>query len=499
MYDRIILHMPHVYEIFDLMPKAPLESDKELILKAAEFAKVAHKDQKRANGDPYFVHLIETAKNLARFGMDPMTISAGLLHDTLEDTSVTEEELTENFGKEITFLVKGITKLGKLKYTGVERHVESLRKFFLASAEDVRVIIIKLADRLHNVQTLEFIPEEKRKRIALETIEIYAPLANRLGMGKLKGDLEDYAFPFAYPKEYALVTELMNQKTDLTEKRLDEIHREFSDEMKKHDINVLQTDYRIKHKYSLYKKLVKHEMDIDKIYDIVALRVVVPTVEDCYRVLGIVHGLWTPLPGRIKDYIAIPKPNGYKSIHTTIFNGSGGIAEIQIRTPEMHSESEYGVASHFAYKEHLRKKTGAHADKNLAWIDQLTDFQKAIAKPESYLESLKIDFFQDRIFIFTPKGDIIDLPEGSSTIDFAFAVHTGIGLHAAGAKVNGKFSALKTILKSNDIVHIETKKEAHPTSSWLEYAKTALAKRQIKAYLIENSLLERHVFSRFRK
>ena len=323
-----------IKEILDLMGEIKLK-ERELIVKAFKFAENAHAEQKRLSGDPYFMHAFETAKILAMLGMDTQTVTAGLLHDVLEDTKIKEENLIKEFGVDIVFLVKGVTKLGTLKYHGHERHVESLRKFFMAMANDLRVVIIKFADRLHNLRTLQFVRENKRRRIALESIEVYAPLANRLGMGKLKGELEDAAFPYAFPEEYKKVEEIIKEQKDLYEKYLTEVREKLQAELKKQKIRFVEIDYRVKHKYSLYKKLLKYDMDLEKIHDIVALRVVVETVEECYRVLGLVHSLWNPLPGRIKDYIAVPKPNGYQSIHTTIFTGSGGIAEIQIRTKEM--------------------------------------------------------------------------------------------------------------------------------------------------------------------
>ncbi|MCD8494885.1 MAG: HD domain-containing protein [Candidatus Pacebacteria bacterium] len=343
--------MHKIQEIYDAMKHTPSASEKALIEKAYTFAEHAHRDQKRASGEPYFFHLVETAKNLAEFGMDTTTIAAGLLHDSIEDTPVTEQELWKEFGTEIVYLVNGVTKLGHLKYTGEQRHVESLRKFFIASAEDVRVIIIKLADRLHNVRTLQHVKPEKAKRIALETLEIHASLAYRLGMRKLTGELEDAAFPYAYPKEYAMVEKLLKQRKESDKKYMDKVYRSVKKEMAKYGIKDINTDYRTKRMYSLWRKLQRKDMDIEKIYDIVALRAIVPHIEDCYRLLGVIHNMWRPLPGRIKDYIALPKPNGYQSIHTTIFTGDGGIAEIQIRTPEMHAQAEYGIASHMIYKE----------------------------------------------------------------------------------------------------------------------------------------------------
>ena len=486
--------MPNIKPILELMGNKLPEKDEELIQKSADFAEKAHQGQKRMDGKPYFTHVFETAKILAEFGMDAKTITAGLLHDVLEDTPTTEKELENEFGQEIVFLVKGVTKLGKLKYRGHERHVESLRKFFMAMADDLRVVIIKFADRLHNLRTLQFIREDKRKRIALESLEVYAPLANRLGMGKIKGEIEDAAFPYVYPKEYAEIEELLKEKKELYKRYLKEIHEDLVKELKKNKINFSEIDYRIKHKYSLYKKLKRHDMDIEKIYDIVALRVVVGSVEECYRVLGIIHSVWTPLPGRIKDYIALPKPNGYQSIHTTIFTGSGGIAEIQIRTQEMHDEAEYGIAAHFIYKEKGKNKKNGNGngdETKFEWLEELNNVGKAIKEPQKYIENLKMDFFNDRIFILTPNGDVLDLPEESSSIDFGYMIHSDIGEHISGVKVNKKLVPIGTKLKNGDVVEIITKKDAHPSGKWLDYAKTTMAKRHIRAYLEKNSLLSK--------
>ncbi len=482
--------MASVKEITDLIIGGINKKDEELIKKAYEFAESAHQGQKRLSGELYFTHVFETAKTLAKLGMDTQTIIAGLLHDVLEDTKITEEEVKKEFGENVVFLVNGVTKLGTLKYHGHERHVESLRKFFVAITNDLRVVIIKFADRLHNLHTLQFLPEEKQKRIAMESIEVYAPLANRLGMGKLKGEIEDAAFPFAHPKEYKEIEEIIKEEKNLYEKNLEEIHKELEKELNKNKVKVVEINYRMKHKYSLWKKLLKREMDIEKVHDIIALRIVVENIEECYRVLGIIHSIWKPLPGRIKDYIAVPKPNGYRSIHTTIFTGSGGVAEIQIRTKEMHAEAAYGIAAHFAYKE-KKQKTNFDEKSKFKWIEELKDFNYELKEPQKYLEHLKMDFFNDRIFIFTPKGDVIDLPEDSSPIDFAYSIHSDIGEHISGAKVNGKIAPILSKLKNGDIVEIITKKDAHPSSKWLEYSRTNQAKKNIKSYLEKNSLLSK--------
>jgi GTP pyrophosphokinase len=481
-----------VKEITDLIAGEVNEKDIELVKKAYIFAEHAHEGQKRLSGEPYFIHPFETAKILAKLGMDKQTIIAGLLHDTLEDTKTTEEEIKKEFGDDVLFLIKGVTKLGALKYRGHERHVESLRKFFMAMSHDLRVVIIKFADRLHNLRTLEFVPEIKRRRIAIESIEVYAPLANRLGMGKLKGELEDAAFPYTHPEESKQTEELIKDKQDFYEKNLTDVQKKLEKELKENKVRVLETSYRMKHKYSLWKKLSKRDMDIDKVYDVVALRVVVETIEDCYRVLGIVHSIWNPLPGRIKDYIAVPKPNGYRSIHTTVFTGLGGVAEIQIRTKEMHAEAAYGVAAHFAYKEQGNKKAKTSDEKNkFKWIDELKELKYFPDDPKRFINHLKMDFFNDRIFLFTPKGDVIDLPEDSTPLDFAYSIHSDVGDHTFGAKINGKMSPIFSVLKNGDIVEIITKKDSKPSSKWLEYVKTAIAKKHIKSYLEKNSLLAR--------
>jgi len=482
--------MADVKEITGIM-KSRSKEDIGLVERAYKRAEEAHAGQKRLSGEPYFEHVFETAKELARLQMGARTISTGLLHDTLEEGLISEDELLSEFGQEILFLIKGVTKLGKLRYHGVERHIESLRKLFIATAQDIRVLIIRLADRLHNVKTLSgHTSAEKRKRIAIETIEVFAPLANRLGIGKLKGELEDYSFPYAYSEEYEKVRELLKQKKQIKEKYLEKVRRTLQKELAKQGIKEFRTDYRVKHLYSLYKKLLRNDMNMEKIHDMIALRVIVPSVEECYRALGIIHSLWRPLPDRIKDYIATPKPNGYQSLHTTIFTGDGGVVEIQIRTEEMHDEAEHGIASHLAYKEDVdskkgkSKKNGKYGE-DLPWMKQLLEWQKNVSVSDQFLQSLKHDLFEYRVFVFTPDGDVIDLPIDSSPIDFAYSIHTDIGNHISGAKVNGKLSSLTTKLKSGDIVEIITKKDSHPNHKWLENAKTTLAQRQINTALAE--------------
>lgn len=512
--------MTDVKDILGIMEN-PSAEDTALITKAFNFAEKAHEGHLRKSGEPYFIHLVETAKTLAEMGMGPKTISAGLLHDSIEDVDVSPETLQQEFGEEVLRLVEGVTKLGALKYRGLLRHTESLRKLFVATSEDIRVVIIKLADRLHNMRTLEHVPQEKQKRIALETLEIYAPVADRLGMSRLKGELEDLAFPYIYPKEYEEVKKLLKQKSKENTEHLEKVTRSLKKELGKQGITNFETDHRIKRLYSLFRKLERKAWDIDKIHDISALRIIVPTINDCYKILGVIHSNWRPLPGKIKDYIAFPKPNGYRSLHTTIFTGDGGILEIQIRTREMHYESEFGIASHVLYKEGgkigeiqapvgrlssnlvwikslipslLPFKTsnaasthsGTERYKTIAapqWVKQLAEAQETVSKSEEFMKTLKTDFFSHRIFVFTPKGDVVDLPLESTPIDFAYAIHSDIGNHIAGTKVSGKMAPLDTKLRNGDIVEIITKQNAHPTQKWLDIAKTSIARKHILATL----------------
>lgn len=484
------MHMPNIEDIIDKLPSPP-KKDVELLHHAYDFALKAHQGQERKSGEPYFVHVFATAKYLAELGMNPTVIAAGFLHDVIEDTTVTAKDIEKEFGKEVLELVKGVTKLGTVKYKGVERNVENLRKFFVAMAADPRVLIIKLCDRLHNVQTLGHVREDKRERIAKETLEIYAPLANRLSLGKLKGALEDAAFPYAYPEGYEEAKKALKERKEMDEKHLIDFQKLFAQKLKQEKIDLVSLDHRVKHLYSLWKKLTKYDGDITRVHDIMAVRVIVKTVEDCYRVLGIIHGTWKPLPGRIKDYIALPKSNGYRSLHTTILTGTGGIVEVQIRTEEMHLEAEYGIAAHFAYKERI-KLHNKDIKKQYEWIEQLRDTQKGIKDTDDFFASLKMDFFQSRVFVFTPKGDVIDLPEGGSVVDFAYHVHSDIGNRATGAKVNGKFVSLESKLHNGDIVDVTVQKNAKPNPKWLEFVKTSIARNRIRAYFKHNPIEKKY-------
>jgi len=499
--------MNDIKEITSLLQN-PTEKDIALIEKAYNFAKKSHEGHMRNSGEQYFNHLFATAKNIAELGMSATTISAGFLHDLLEDTKVKPEEIEKEFGKEILFLVDGVTKLGEIKYRGTSKYNESLRKLFVAMSQDIRVLIIKLCDRLHNMQTLQHVPKEKQLRIATETLEIYVPIASRLGIKKLQRELEDLSFSYVYPEDFKKVQELLKTKGKEQEDYLEKFEKSIKKELAKNNITNFRIDHRVKGMYSLHKKLSQKGMDIDKIYDISALRITVPEISDCYKILGIIHGSWRPLPDRIKDYIASPKLNGYRSVHTTIFSGDGGIIEVQIRTEDMHKEAEYGIASHLSYKEGVRKKTtnpdllwitkilsskdrneknlGTHlsADDVPHWVKELVEYQKEAG--DKFIEDIKDDFFEERIFVFTPMGDVIDLPKDSSIIDFAYAIHTDIGSHMSGAKVNGKFVAINSTLQNGDRVEIETKSSAKPSQKWLQYCRTTMAKRRINNFLDNN-------------
>lgn len=461
------------------------EADLHDLVKAYDFSKKAHSGQKRKTGEDYIHHSLATAYNLAKLHMDLPTIIAGLLHDVPEDTEVTLDDIKKEFGSEIATLVSGITKLGTLKYRGIERYAENLRKMFIAMAQDLRIIIIKLADRLHNVQSLDAHRPDKAERIAKETMEIYAPIANRLGMFELKSQLEDYSFPYVYPAEYAWVQSLVKDRLSTERKYIDKVQRIIQRELVKQHIPVIEIQGRVKHLYSVYKKLLQHGKDINKVYDLIALRIIVPTVADCYSVLGVIHGRWTPLKGRVKDYIAQPKPNGYQSLHTSVFTEFGKVIEFQIRDEVMHEIAEYGIAAHSKYKEAANQW---YSKKSLKWISELINWQKDIKDNIQYVKEIKNDIFQDRIFVFTPQGDVIDLPETATPIDFAYHIHSELGAHTVGVLVNQHMSSLDRPLRSGDVVEIiKDKNRKRPSEDWLTIAVTTTAREKIRAQLKKNS------------
>src|SRR3989338_7710555 len=466
-------------ELITLIKKTYRDPDVGLIERAHALAVRAHEGEARASGEPFVTHPLAVAYKLADMGMHLNMIAAGLLHDVVEDTGVTLEDVRKEFGDDIASLVDSVTKLKQVKYLGVERYMENMRKMFLAMAQDVRVVFIKFADRLHNMQTLHAMPIRKQQRTARETMDIYAPIAGRLGMNEMRGELEDLSFSFLMKDECERVQAIaelkIQQKGAYVSRVIDQA------ELMRKEAGVLnvQAHGRVKRLFSLYKKLQRYEQDMNKVYDLMAIRVVVNDVEECYATLGILHKHWKPVAGRIKDYIANPKPNGYQSLHTTLFCDHGEIVEFQIRTQEMHDVAEYGVAAHWRYKDPSVKAT-----KHLQWMKELGNLQKELTNKKDFfqqLEMMKIDIFKDRLFVFTPQGDVIDLPEGATAIDFAYAIHTQVGNTTSGAFVNDKKVSLDAELKSGDIVKILTDKNRRgPNPDWIKFAKTHHARSKIK-------------------
>lgn len=469
-------------ELLKIVKQNIPNADLDLIRLAYDFAEEAHRGQKRLSGEDYIQHPLYTAKNLAELKLDATMVVAGLLHDVVENTGKTLEDIKKEFGEEVAKLVSGVTKLGIIKYRGVERYIENLRKMFVAMAEDIRVIIIRFADRLHNMDTLYAQPREKQLRISQEVMQIYVPIANRLGMWELKGRLEDAAFKYLHPKEYAEIKNIVEPYYKKSTAILNEIKEKVNQDAKENNIAINIVQGRAKHFYKIYQKLLKHDNDIDKIYDLIANRIIVENVADCYAMLGLIHQQWKPLKGRIKDYISQPKPNGYQSLHTTVFGPGGRPIEFQIRTKKMHEDAEYGIAAHWNYDEDYQKKpSGKIPHQKLEWVQELTKWKKEFSENKQILEDLKIDFFQNRIFVFTPKGDIIDLVEESTPIDFAYSIHTDVGNGCVGARVNNHLVSLDTKLKNGDLVEIIINKvKKKPSKDWLKFAKTSMAIHRIK-------------------
>ena len=491
-------------------------ADVALVSGAYAFADQAHGKQLRYSGDPYTVHTSEVGYYLAKAGLDAETVAAGLLHDTVEDAGVKPADIEEKFGADVRLMVEGVTKLGALRYRGLERHTESLRNLFAATAKDIRVLIIKLMDRLHNARTLEHVPvPQKRERIALETLEIYAPIADRLGMSVLKQSLEDAAFPYAYPEDYEKTRALLKERRNENEERMKKTERELKRDLAEAGLRDFRMEARMKGLYSLFRKLERKDWDMSKIYDIIALRVLFPSTADCYAALGVIHAHWRPVPGKIKDYMAFPKPNGYQSIHTTVYTGDGGAIEIQLRTENQHQEAEYGIASHLSYKERLQGQPARRGSMEWArqffplrgwygggaasasadagemvpeWVKELSRVQHGMPghgaeRSEEYLDTLKSDFFSHRIFAFTPRGDVIDLPVAATPIDFAYAVHSDLGNTMSGARVNGKLVSLDTALRNGDVVEVVNRPAGKPSRKWHDIAKTNMAKKHIRSAL----------------
>jgi GTP diphosphokinase / guanosine-3',5'-bis(diphosphate) 3'-diphosphatase len=463
--------------------------DVSMLELAFEFANKAHSKQKRRSGIPYIQHCLHTTFLLAQMKADYPTIIAGILHDVPEDTERTLEDIEDNFGTEVATLVEGITKLSKVKYRGVERYVESLRKMFIAMAKDIRVILIKFCDRLHNLRTLDALPPAKQLRIAQETMEIYAPIAGLLGVWRLKWQMEDICFKYIYPKEYKdLEYKYEVEKKTERNQYFHKIKAIIGQHLRDAGISY-KIEGRFKHLYSIHKKMMKKERKFDEIYDVFALRIIVPTISDCYKTLGVIHSTWKPKTDRIKDYIAVPKPNGYQSLHTTVFTPEGKATEFQIRTMEMHEESLYGIAAHWHYKQ---KNGISTSTRQPTWVKEILNIQKLAENTNEFVKQIKINVFQNRIFVMSPDGDVFDLIEGSTPIDFAYTVHTEIGNKATSAIVNDKMSTLDKPLKNGDLIEIITDKNRKgPNRNWLKFVKSNRAKEKIKTALKKSSKLER--------
>ena len=454
--------------------------DEAEIRSAYELAKVNHQGQKRNSGEDYIIHPLHVAMILADMNMDSATIIAGLLHDTIEDTSVTYEDIEKKFGKEIAELVDGVTKLKKLNYESkAEKQAENIRKMVLAMAKDIRVIIVKLADRLHNMRTLEYMTEAKKIEKATETLEIYAPIADRLGMSRVKWELEDLSLRYLDPDEYYKLVDMVNKRRKEREELINSIIDTLKVNLERVGIKC-EINGRPKNFYSIYKKMKVKGKVFDEIYDLSAVRILTNDIKDCYGALGVVHTLWKPIPGRFKDYIAMPKPNNYQSLHTTVIDNNGETFEVQIRTYQMHQTAEYGIAAHWKYKTGQTKTTSF--DENLTWLRQLMEWQKDLNDPNDFMDTLKVDFFADEVFVFSPKGDVINLPEGSTPIDFAYRIHTQVGNTCVGAKVNGRIVPLSYKLSSGNIVDIITNSNSGPSLDWLNIVKSNQAKKKISQY-----------------
>jgi GTP diphosphokinase / guanosine-3',5'-bis(diphosphate) 3'-diphosphatase len=457
--------------------------DEELLVRAYRFSERAHLGQKRLSGEDYVSHCVEVAKILADLQLDSVTVASGLIHDVVEDTAITVEEVEREFGREIADIVDGLTKIGTLPAhsSSQERQVENYRKLLLSIAKDARVILIKLADRLHNMRTLEYLRPEKQRRIAQETRDLYAPLAHRFGMAKMRWELEDLAFKHLETEDYRALAKLVAQKRGERESLIAQLAEPLGTELRSAGIRDAEVTGRPKHLWSIHKKMMKRGKPYDEIYDLLAIRVLVSTVSDCYHALGVIHDGWTPLQERIKDYIAQPKSNGYQSLHTTVFGPGRQLFEVQIRTRDMHRTAEFGIAAHWLYKDGAN--SADELERHLSWFRQVLELQLDAKTPDEFLEFLKLDLYQDEIFVFTPTGDVIRLPKGATPLDFAFAVHTEVGLHCQGSKVNGKIAPLSRALKNSETVEIMTAPTARPSRDWLAHVRTGRARHKIRQWL----------------
>ncbi len=454
--------------------------DLELVRKAYEFSQKNHAGQTRASGEPYLVHPLSVAQVLAEMKMDAVAIAAGLLHDSVEDTSVTIVDIRKEFGEQVAHIVEGVTKIGQIDFaTREEQQAENLRKMMLAMVDDIRVVLIKLADRLHNMRTLEHLPPERQQKIAKETLEIYGPIAHRLGMGKIRGELEDLGFRYLDPLTYQQVHEAVEARRKKGEQFLARVEQTLRDKLKEAAITA-DVESRIKRLFSIHKKLVRQKISVDQVYDLYAMRVITKSLQDCYAVLGIVHNVWRPVPGRIKDFIAMPRPNFYQSLHTSVITEDGTPFEVQIRTEEMHRMAEEGIAAHWKYKD---GPVSAQDEQRLAWLRQVVEWQRDVSDPTEFLSTLKIDLYPEEVYTFTPKGKVVVLPRESTPIDFAYTIHTEVGHSCVGAKVNGRMVPLRHKLHSGDIVEILTQPGHKPSRDWLAAVKSSRARNKIKHWL----------------
>jgi GTP diphosphokinase / guanosine-3',5'-bis(diphosphate) 3'-diphosphatase len=467
-------------ELLRTMRENRPSDDLELVRKAYEFSQRIHTGQTRASGEPYLVHPLSVAQVLAEMKMDPVAIAAGLLHDSVEDTTVTTVDIRQEFGEQVAHIVEGVTKIDQIDFaTREEQQAENLRKMMLAMVDDIRVVLIKLADRLHNMRTLEHLPPERQQKIAKETLEIYAPIAHRLGMGKIRGELEDLGFRYMDPITYQQVHDAVEARRKTGEQFLSRVEVLLRDKLKEAGITA-RVESRIKRLYSIHRKLVRQKINVDQVYDLHAMRVITQSVQDCYAVLGIVHNVWRPVPGRIKDFIAMPRPNFYQSLHTSVITEDGTPFELQIRTEEMHRMAEEGIAAHWKYKD---GPVSARDEQRLAWLRQVVEWQRDVSDPAEFLSTLKIDLYPEEVYTFTPKGKVVVLPRDSTPIDFAYSVHTEVGHSCVGAKVNGRMVPLRHRLHSGDIVEILTQAGHRPSRDWLAVVKSSRARNKIKHWL----------------
>ncbi|HEY1463886.1 MAG TPA: bifunctional (p)ppGpp synthetase/guanosine-3',5'-bis(diphosphate) 3'-pyrophosphohydrolase [Terriglobales bacterium] len=474
------LHVTKFRELMNRMEQNRPHDDLSIIKKAYEYSEKYHSGQKRASGEPYLVHPLEVALVVAELKMDPIAVAAGLLHDAVEDTTITTVDIRKEFGEQVAHIVEGVTKISQIDFaTREEQQAENLRKMMLAMVDDIRVVLIKLADRLHNMRTLEHLPEDRQQKIAKETLEIYAPIAHRLGMGKIRGELEDLGFRYLEPETYQQLQAAVEERRKKGEAFLGRVERVVKDKLKEAGITA-RVENRIKRVYSIHKKLVKQRISVDQVYDLFAMRVITKSVQDCYGVLGIVHNVWRPVPGRIKDFIAMPRPNFYQSLHTSVITEDGTPVEIQIRTEEMHKVAEEGIAAHWKYKD---GPVSAQDEQRLAWLRQVVEWQRDVSDPNEFLSALKVDLYPEEVYTFTPKGKVVVLPRESTPIDFAYTVHTDVGHTCVGAKVNGRMVPLRHRLHSGDIVEILTQSGHKPSRDWLAVVKSTRARNKIKHWL----------------